>query len=260
VAEAEAARDAIIRSAEARKEGDIAKFAADSEVAQAGHELELRKAELQAGLNRKKADADFSYELERHRLNQELKAEEAKVKMIEKESTIELEKKEIERAEQELEATVRRPAAAEQYRLEAEAKGMAEAKRIQGAVEADVVKQVGAAEADALRRRADAWNTCSQPALLQMVFDKLPDLAREMAEPVSKVEKIVMVSNDGTLGTSKITGEMASMMAQLPTVVKSLSGLDLEEWVKKLSAGDAGLGREEEEEVATTEETEPDEA
>ena len=127
VAEAEAARDAIIKSAEAHKEGDVAKLAADSEVAQAGHELELRKAELQVGLNRKKADADFSYELERHRLNQELKAEEAKVKMIEKESTIELEKREVERAEQELEATVRRPAAAEHYRLEAEAKGMADA-------------------------------------------------------------------------------------------------------------------------------------
>ena len=260
VAEAEAARDAIIKSAEAHKEGDVAKLAADSEVAQAGHELELRKTELQTGLNRKKADADFSYELERHRLNQELKAEEAKVKMIEKESTIELEKKEVERAEQELEATVRRPAAAEQYRLEAEAKGMAEAKRIQGTVEADVVKRVGEAEADALRRRTEAWNACSQPALLQMVFDKLPDLAREMAEPVSKVEKIVMISNDGTLGTSKITGEMASMMAQLPTVVKSLSGYDLEEWVKRLSAGDAGGGGEEEEEVAISEEPAPDEA
>jgi len=44
-----------------------------------------------------------------------------------------------------------------------------------------------------------------------------------------------MVSTDGKLGTSKITGEVAAMMAQLPTVVKSLSGFDLEEWLKRMA-------------------------
>jgi flotillin len=234
VAEAEAARDAIIRSAEAKKEGDVARIVADTKVAEAGQEYELKKAELQRDLNRKKADADFSYELERHKLNQDLKAEEAKVKLIEKESSIDLQKREIERVEQELEATVRKPAEAEQFRLAAEAKGMAEAKRIQGVVEAELIEKVGQADAEALRKKAESWNAYSQPALLQMMFEKLPDLAREMAAPISKVDKIVMVSNDGKMGTSKITGELASMMTQLPTVVKSLSGFDLEDWVKKL--------------------------
>jgi flotillin len=237
VAEAEAARDAIIRSAEAKKEGDVAKIAADTKVAEANHDFELRRSELQKDLNVKKADADFSYELERHKLDQQLKTEEHKVKLIEKDSAIALEKKEIERVEQELEAKVRKPAAAEQFRLEAEAKGMAEAKRIQGVVEAELVEKVGKAEADAMRRKADSWNSYSQPALLQMMFDKLPDLAREMAAPISKVDKIVMLSNDGKLGTSKITGELAAMMSQLPTVVKSLSGFDLEAWLKKMAEG-----------------------
>jgi len=237
VAEAEAARDAIIKSAEARKEGDIAKIGAETKIAEANQDFELKKADLQKNLNRKKADADFAYELERHKLNQELKAEEAKVKLIEKDTAIELQKREISRVEQELEATVRKPAAAEQYRLEAEAKGMAEAKRIQGLVEAELVEKVGQAEADALRKKAQSWNSYSQPALLQMMFDKLPELAREMAAPISKIDKIIMVSNDGKLGTSKITGELATMMSQLPTVVKSLSGFDLEAWVKKMADG-----------------------
>jgi len=243
VAEAEAARDAIIRSAEAKKEGDVAKIAAETQVAEANHDSELRRSELQKALNVKKADADFAYELERHKLNQQLKTEENKVKLIEKDSAIALEKKEIERVEQELEAKVRKPASAEQFRLEAEAKGMAEAKRIQGVVEAELVEKVGKAEADAMRRKAESWNSYSQPALLQMMFDKLPDLAREMAAPISKVDKIVMVSNDGKLGTSKITGELAAMMSQLPTVVKSLSGFDLEAWLKKMSEGQAKLDK-----------------
>lgn len=235
VAEAEAARDAIIKSAEAKKEGDIAKINADTRVAEVNQEFELKKAELQTNLNRKKADADFAYELERHKLNQGLKTEEGKVKLIEKESAIELEKREIERVEQELDSKVRKPAEAEQYRLEAEAKGMAEAKRVQGLIEAELIEKVGQAEAESLRKKAESWNAYSQPALLQMIFEKLPDLAREMAAPISQVEKIIMVSNDGKMGTSKITGELASMMTQLPTVVKSLSGFDLEDWVKRLA-------------------------
>lgn len=235
VAEAEAARDAIIKSADAKKEGDIAKIQADTEVANANQSFELNRAELQKALNFKKAEADFAYELQRHKLNQDLKAEEAKVKIIEKDSAISLEKKEIDRIQLELEAKVRKPAEAEQFRLEAEAKGMAEAKRIQGLIEAELVEKVGQAEADAMRRKAESFNAYSQPAVLQMIFEKLPDLAREMATPLSKVDKIVMVSNDGKTGSSKITGEVASMMSQLPTVVKSLSGFDLEDWLQKLS-------------------------
>jgi len=235
VAEAEAARDAIIKSADAKKEGDIAKIIAETKVANANQSFELNRAELQKALNFKKADADFAYELQRHKLNQELKAEEAKVKIIEKDSAIALEKKEIARVEQELEAKVRKPAEAEQFRLEAEAKGMAEAKRIQGLIEAELIEKIGQAEADSMRRKAESYNSYSQPAVLQMIFDKLPELAREMATPLSKVDKIVMVSNDGKVGSSKITGEVASMMSQLPTVVKSLSGFDLEDWLQKLS-------------------------
>ncbi len=232
VAEAEAARDAIIRSAEAKKEGDIAQIQADTSVAEANQALDLRKAELQISLNRKKADADFSYELERHKLDQTLKAEEAKVRLVEKDSAIELEKKEIDRVEQELEAKVRKPAEAEQYRLEAEARGMAEAKRVQGLIEAELIEKMGDAEADALRKKADAY---SQPVLLEMMISRMPELARELAAPISKVDKIVMVNSDGKMGTSKITGELASMLSQLPTVVKSLSGVDLEQWLKSLA-------------------------
>lgn len=238
VAEARAARDAIIQSAEAKKAGDVAKLEAEAEVAAAAQALELRKAGLQAELNRAKAEADFSYELERNKLSQALKNEEQKVKLIEKDTAIALEQKEIERTARELQARVHLPAQAERARVEEEARGMAEAKRVQGLAEAEVVSEVGKAEAEALRLRADAWSTCSEAALLQVVLEKLPELAREMAAPIGKVEKIVMVSNDGQLGTAKVTGELASMLGQLPEVVKQMSGVDLNKWLRKLSGGE----------------------
>ena len=246
VAEAEAARDAIIKSAEAQKEGDIARIQAELEIAKAKQDYEIQKSAIQVELNQKKAEADFAYELQRHKLNQTIKEEEGKVKIAEKEVEIQLQEKEIMRTEKELEAKVRRPAEAEKFRIAAEAEGMAQAKRIQGEVEAQILSKVGKAEAEAIRQKAEAWNALSQGALMQMIIDKLPELTHEMAAPLSKVDKIVMVSNDGNVGTSKLTSEIASMLGQLPTVVKNLSGFDMEQWLKRLNETNPSEKREQE--------------
>ncbi len=59
-----------------------------------------------------------------------------------------------------------------------------------------------------------------------MVIQKLPELARAVSEPLAKVDKIVMVG-DAT-GTSKLTGQVAGVLAQLPAVVESLTGVKLD--------------------------------
>ena len=60
----------------------------------------------------------------------------------------------------------------------------------------------------------------------------LPDLARAVSEPLSKVEKIVMVGNGDGVQASKITGQVTSVLAQLPTLVESLTGVDLKKVVE----------------------------
>jgi flotillin len=76
VAEAEAERDSTVKAAAARKESDIAKFRAETEIAEANRDYELKRAEYSAMVNQKKAQADLSYEIERQRMNQQLKKEE----------------------------------------------------------------------------------------------------------------------------------------------------------------------------------------
>jgi flotillin len=149
--------------------------------------------------------------------------------LVEKRKAIELEDMEIKRREKELEATVRKPADAENYRQEMEAKGRAVARKLEGSAEIDVLKAKGVAEAEAMKKKAEAWGQYNQAAIYQMFMDVLPDLARAVSEPLSKVEKIVIVSGsgDGSLGASKVTGEVAKILAQLPAVVESLSGADL---------------------------------
>ncbi len=230
VAEAEAARDALIKSAEAQKEGDVAKLLAEAEVAEAAKAFEIKKSTYQAEINVTKAKADHSYELERHKQNQVVKDEEFKVKLLEKTMGIELEEKETLRRQKELDATVKLAADAEEYRLTAEARGRAEAMRLEGTANAEVEKLRGEAEAHAMQKKAESWSNYNQAAIAEMLIDKLPELASSISEPLSKVDKIIMVDGgSGAGGASRLTGQVASVMAQLPEVVEGLTGFDLKQ-------------------------------
>ena len=121
IAEAESEKEATIKSSEAQKEGEIARLAAEALIAKAQWENEAKKAESQVDVNQKKAKADFAYEIERSRLSQDIKREEAKVKFIEKQEAIKIEDLEIARKEKELNSNVLKPADARKYQMKAEA-------------------------------------------------------------------------------------------------------------------------------------------
>jgi len=247
IAQAETEKESIIKASMARKEAEVARLQSEAQIAKAQWENEAKKAESQVFVNTKKAQADFSYELERNRINQDLKKEEAKVKQVEKEEAIKTEQLEIARKERELEATVIKPAdarkyqikseaEAEEFRITAEARGKSEALKLAGLAEADEIRAKGAAEAEAMMKKAQAWEKYTQAAVLDTYIKVLPELARAISEPLSKVDKIVIVSGDKDLGTTKITGQVAQVLAQMPEVVKSLTGADIREFLKtKLS-------------------------
>ncbi|MFQ5721259.1 MAG: flotillin family protein [Candidatus Aminicenantales bacterium] len=248
IAEAETEKEAMIRSSEARKEGEVARLAAEALIAKAEWENEAKKAASQVDVNQKKAQADFAYELERFRLSQEIKKEEAKVKLIEKEEAIKIEELEIARREKELDSSVLKPAdarkyqikaeaEAEEFRLQAEAKGKAEALKLEGLAEAEKIKQKGLAEAEAMLKKAQAWEKYNQAAILETYFQILPELAKSVAEPLTKVDKIILVGSDKGASASKITSQVAEVLAQMPEVVQSLTGLDIKKYLKnKLSS------------------------
>ncbi len=250
VAEAETEKEAIIKSSQARKEGEVARLQAEALIAKAQWENEAKKAESQVAVNQKKAQADFSYELERNRLSQEIKKEEAKVHLIEKEQAIKIEEFEIQRRERELEANVLKPAdarkyqikaeaEAEEFRIQAEARGKAEASRLEGQAEAEKIKQTGLAEADTMLKKAQAWDKFNEAAVMEMYMKVLPDVAKAVSEPLSKVDKIVVIGGDKSLGTTKVTAQVAEILAQVPEVVQSLTGVDLRKFLKdKLSPED----------------------
>ncbi len=244
VDQAEKDRDMTIKSAEARKEGEVARLAAEAEIAKASWINEAKKAESQVDVNAKKARADMAYELERFKLQEELKRKEYAVKKVELEEATKLEELGIVKKQKELEANIIKPAEArkfqiqteaeaESYRIKTEAEGKLEAQKAEKELEAESLRQLGKAEADALAEKAKAYETYNQAAVYQMIMEKMPELASAVAEPLSKVDKIVMIENDGKLGSSKLTGQVAEILSQLPDVVEALTGADLKAFLKK---------------------------
>ena len=259
--EAEARRDAFVAEANAEKARRQREAEATSNRAAeiASFQAQQAIAEQQGLANRKRAEAEMAYELQKKTME------------------IELQEQEIKRKEKELDATIRRQADAKRYetetlaeaarrRIESEAdaerarleriaegeraRGMAAAAvaQAQGVAEAEVAKARGLAQAEsteaqglaealAMEKKAEAWQRYNEAAILQLLAPILPEIARAVAEPLSRIDRITLVSTgangDGQVAT--ITNEVARVIAQVPPVVESLTGFKLEQLLKNVN-------------------------
>ena len=253
---AQVKRDAIIGEARADEEAKTFRYQADMKIEDARRDFELKRAEVEAAIAQRRAEADLAYDLQRYKTAQLVKREEVQLDILEKELRTELEEKEILRKEKELVASVIKPAEAERqriqelaeaerYRRQTEAQGEAEGVRAVGLAEADVIRQKGQAEAETMDRKAEAWARYNQAAVTEMLVNILPRLAEAVAQPLSRTERIVIVSGgaDGAAGASRVTRDVAEVIAQLPPIIEALTGVRLEELVRRVP-GLKGTGEE----------------
>ena len=272
IAQAEADRDAMVRSSQATQAGQEAKFLADTKIAEAQRDYQTNVAQYQAAVNQRKAEADLAYDLQKYKTGQLVKAEEVQVSIIEKQKQIELQQQEILRKQRELEANVQKPADAERYKvetlanatkfqLETEAAGAASASKAKGFAAADVAKATGIAEAEANKARglaeaaiieaqgkataqamsmkAESFKQYNEAAVVEMIIRVLPEVAGKISEPLSKTEKMIIInSGNGALGggASKLTADVTQIVAQLPPVIESLTGIKFEKLLEQVPA------------------------
>jgi flotillin len=275
IGKALAERDAMMKSALATQEAEIGKYLAETNVAESKRDYEIKKAGYNIEVNQKKAEAELAGDLQKFITSQNVKREEIQVKVIEKQTQIQIAVQEILRMQKELQAKIERQAEAEKYEIEKKATAEkfrqetvglgdaeairtaglaeAEAKRITGLAEAEVIKAQGSATADAMQKKAESWQSYNQAALVETLMKTMPELARTIAEPLSQTDKITMiVSNRGT-GTSNLTSNVANILAQMPPVIKSLTGLSIKDFVGK-AAGMETMNSESKEEKGKEEE------
>lgn len=267
IATAEAEKETRIKRAEASKDAQRAEIERATEIAEAEKDNQLKVAEYRREQDIAKARADQAYELETARSKQEVTEQEMQIQIIERQKQIELEEKEILRREKQYDSEVKKKADAdryaieqnaaasksreiaeadaEKYRIEAKAKADAEkvrldglakadSQRAQGESEADIIRLKGLAEAEAKRKIAEAFDMFGQAAVLDMIVRMLPEYAKQIASPLSNIDKITVVdtgSGEGG-GANKVTSYATNLMSTLQETLKASSGIDVKEMLE----------------------------
>ena len=234
-------RDAAIARAKAEQEGHKAEIEAQAAIAEQDKELALLKAAYQIESDQEKAKADEAYRIEQERVRKTFEEERAAAELTRLEKETELKKQEVEIQRERLNVEIREKAAAEkdarQYQAEAEKferQAKADAQLYEAEKEAEAIRMKGEAEAEAIRRKAEAMQLYGQAAMLEMVVDKLPEIAHSVSEPLSKTEKIILF---GEGGASSMARDTAGTMLQTFEAVKQAVGLDIPRMLKDVSVG-----------------------
>lgn len=102
----------------------------------------------------------------------------------------------------------------------------AESKRVtlEGNAEAGITFTKGEAEAKALALRAEAFQKFNEAAVIQTVLGMLPDIVRAAAEPMSQIDSLTVLSNDGA---SELVRNTTRTVTEASATVKGLTGLDV---------------------------------
>jgi flotillin len=242
---AQVKRDAIRGEAEAEREARAARFEADLAIEASRREFEVRRAAFKAEGKAAAAEADLAYDLQKAITRQQVRAEELRVDIVERQKQIELMQAEVERRRRELEAEVVEPALARAREVLAVAEAEREHVAALGAGEADALRMKGLAEAEAMAAKARSWGDYNEAAVTDRVLEVLPQLAAAVSAPLAKTDRIVMIGGNGaSAGASRITKDVTQIVAELPAIVEALTGMKLDDLVKRVPGmgGDPGAG------------------
>lgn len=258
IAEADSMRETKVKVSEAERLGEEAKIVAETHVAEAIKDKELKIQAYRVEQETAKAKADLAYEIEKNRVAKEVTETAMMVEITKKEKETEIQEKEAIRREKELLATVNKQADADMYKVtkqadarkyselkEAEAISMAvkvkaeaeaEAIRIKGEAEAAAILAKGSAEAQTMEKKAEAFKQYNNAAVTQMIIERLPEIASAIAEPLAKTEKIVIIDNGGSEGSqkgaAKVSGYVTDIISQLPETVEAMTGFNIIDAIK----------------------------
>ena len=238
---AEKEQDKRIAEAEAEKRSKFAEMEAEKEIASQNRDLQVQKAAFMQETEKARANAEMAYKIEQERINKVFATEHAAAEMTRLEKETELKRQAVEIERERLNVEIREKAQAEKDRTIAEAEAEkyrrqaeADAELYAAQKEAEAIRMKGEAEAEALRKKAEAMQLYGQAAIIEMISDKLPDIARAVADPLSKTEKIILFGEGGATSMAKDT---AGTMLQTFEAIKDAVGVDIPKTIQDISRG-----------------------
>ena len=238
---AEKEQDKRIAEAEAEKQSKFAEMQAEAEIARQNRDVEVQKAAYKQETEEARAKAEMAYRIEQERIQKTYETEHAAAELTRLEKETELKRQAVEIEREKLNVEIREKASAEKDRAIAQAEAEkyrrqaeADAALYAAQKEAEAIRMKGEAEADAMRMKAEAMQLYGQAAMMEMVTDKLPDIARAVSEPLSRTEKIILFGEGGATSMAKDT---AGTMLQTFEAVKEAVGLDIPRTIRDVATG-----------------------
>lgn len=125
---------------------------------------------------------------------------------------------------------VERSALAEKNAMLSKAEGI----RAVGDAEADAIRAKLLAEAEGTQAKAEAMKLMGEASILEMYFKAMTEIAKNIAEPLSKVDTITMYG-DGN--NTKLMADVMGTMNQISDGLKESVGLDLKSVLAGFTAG-----------------------
>ncbi len=271
ISKANAEKEIAVAQALAKREANDARVATETAIAEKNNELAIKQAGLKAEADAKKAEADAAYEIHNQEQQKTIAVKTTEAEIAKQMKEVELKQQEAAVQEQQLNATIRKQADADKYRVqqaseamnyqtqqqadaekykriaEAEAKlaeqqkaaeavriaGEAEAAAIaaKGKAEAEAIAAKGKAEAEAMDKKAEALQKYGRAAMTQMVVEKLPEMAKAIAEPLAAIDKVTIIDGGGTSGSgvNNMGGYVPEVLAKTIESVRETTGFDLTE-------------------------------
>ncbi len=260
ISRAESEKDIAMAQAIAQKQANDAQVNAKTDIAIRNNDLAIKQAELKKEADAKKAEADAAYQIQQEEQRKTIEVTTANANIAKQEKEIMLKQKEAEVMEQALDAQVKKKAEADKFarqqladaelyerqrdaeakkyeaQQEAEAlKAQAEADkyakeqeaagiRTKGLAEAEAIRAKAVAEAEGIEKKAEAMTKMGEAAVLEMYFKALPEVVRNAAEPLTKVDKITMYG-DGN--SAKLMKDVMNTLNQVTDGLKESTGVDL---------------------------------
>src|SRR4029077_10235321 len=112
----------------------------------------------------------------------------------------------------------------------------AEAQKAKGLAQATIIEAQGKATGEAMRVKAESFKQYNEAAVVEMIMRVLPEIAGKISEPLAKTEKMIIINSGNGVGggASKLTGDVTQIVAQLPPVIESLTGIKLEKLLEQV--------------------------
>jgi flotillin len=200
VAEAERTAEAEESEAESRRRAEVARVAAELDIAEKQNSLRVRRAELDAEALAREEEAKVAGDRARAVAEQSLQQE-----------RIELERRR-------LEADVVAPARAQKEADELEAKG-----------DAAKIIEDGNAQIEVFRRLVEQYQIAGDDAQRIFVLNMLPELVEKIVSTVDGVEidKISVIDSGDGQGVPNVVSQMPSAVIKIVEQIENATGVDI---------------------------------